>query len=96
MSIFYETRLDESKEPVVNNNEKGPLKIVLGSAGFFKGWNVGIPGMKIGSKRRIECPPDFAYGKKGVPPIIPPNLKAIFDITLHDIREKDNTISDEK
>jgi peptidylprolyl isomerase len=35
----------------------------LGS--LIKGWQQGIPGMKVGGRRELICPPQLAYGPAG-------------------------------
>ena len=32
---------------------------------LIKGWQEGIPGMKIGGRRTLICPPEYAYGPAG-------------------------------
>ena len=32
---------------------------------LIKGWQEGIPGMKIGGRRTLICPPEMAYGPAG-------------------------------
>ncbi|MFM8927659.1 MAG: FKBP-type peptidyl-prolyl cis-trans isomerase [Rhodoluna sp.] len=32
---------------------------------LIKGWQEGIPGMKVGGRRMLICPPEFAYGPVG-------------------------------
>lgn len=34
-------------------------------AGLIKGWQDGIPGMKVGGRRELICPPHLAYGPVG-------------------------------
>jgi peptidylprolyl isomerase len=34
-------------------------------SGLIKGWQDGIPGMKVGGRRQLVCPPQFAYGPAG-------------------------------
>lgn len=52
-------------------------------SGVIKGWTDGVPGMKVGGKRRLLIPADQAYGAN--PPQgsgIPANADLVFDIDL--------------
>lgn len=33
--------------------------------GLVRGWQEGIPGMKVGGRRQLVCPPAWAYGPVG-------------------------------
>jgi peptidylprolyl isomerase len=33
--------------------------------GLVRGWQEGIPGMKVGGRRQLICPPAWAYGPVG-------------------------------
>ena len=59
-----------------------PFPVHLGAGGVIRGWDEGIPGMRIGGKRHLTIPPDMAYGSNGYPPVIPPNATLQFDIEL--------------
>jgi peptidylprolyl isomerase len=50
-------------------------------AQVIPGWQQGIPGMKVGGRRRLTIPPDLAYGEAGRPGIAP-NETLIFVIDL--------------
>ena len=41
--------------------------------------------MKVGDKWQLVIPPDSAYGKRGSPPVIPPEATLVFDIELLDV-----------
>jgi FKBP-type peptidyl-prolyl cis-trans isomerase len=59
-----------------------PLQFRLGANQVIKGFERGIVGMKAGGVRRITIPPELGYGKKGVPPAVPPNATLIFEVEL--------------
>jgi FKBP-type peptidyl-prolyl cis-trans isomerase len=55
-------------------------------ANVIKGWQDGVPGMKVGGVRRLVIPADQAYG--ATPPQgsgIPANAPLVFDIELQKI-----------
>jgi peptidylprolyl isomerase len=33
--------------------------------GLIRGWQEGIPGMRVGGRRQLICPPEYAYGPVG-------------------------------
>lgn len=59
-----------------------PLSTLLGYGYVISGWEVGIPGMKVGGLRRLVVPPDQAYGSAGNGQKIPPNATLVFEVEL--------------
>jgi peptidylprolyl isomerase len=58
------------------------LPVTLGTGGVIRGWDEGLPGMKVGGRRQLIIPPDLAYGPEGYPGLIGPNETLIFVVDL--------------
>lgn len=48
--------------------------------------------MSVGQRAKLTCSPDFAYGNKGHPGIIPPNATLIFDVELLGLEWNKSTV----
>lgn len=63
-----------------------PFSFRLGAGRVIKGWDEGVVGMNIGSKRKLIIPPHLGYGASGVRGVIPQNATLIFEVELLDLR----------
>jgi FKBP-type peptidyl-prolyl cis-trans isomerase len=71
------TKFDSSRD------RDGGFQLLAGKQGqVIPGWQEGIPGMKVGGKRRLVIPPALGYGPQGQPPTIPANSTLTFDIEV--------------
>jgi peptidylprolyl isomerase len=63
-----------------------PFQFVQGRRQVISGWEMGFEGMKVGGKRRLFLPYQFAYGEKGRGKI-PPKAELIFDVELLGVKD---------
>ncbi len=62
-----------------------PFTFVPGQGRVIKGWEEGVPGMKVGGQRTLIIPPDMGYGARGAGAVIPPNAVLVFEVELVDV-----------
>ncbi|MCE1178739.1 MAG: FKBP-type peptidyl-prolyl cis-trans isomerase [Micrococcales bacterium] len=67
-------------------NRGAPLDFQVGVGQVIAGWDEGIPGMKVGGRRKLVIPPHKGYGDRGAPPVIKPGETLIFVVDLVDVR----------
>ncbi len=73
------TKFDSS----VDRNE--PFETQIGVGSVIQGWDQGIPGMKVGGKRKLTIPSSLGYGDQGSGKI-PPNATLVFEIELLEVK----------
>lgn len=65
-----------------NDGSGQPVSLPL--SGVIKGWQQGIPGMKVGGRRELIIPPSLGYGSTAQAKI-PANSTLVFIIDLHGV-----------
>ncbi len=83
VSVQYTgTLLDGTKFDSSYDHGGQPIDFPIGVGSVIKGWDEGVPSMKVGGKRRLVIPGALAYGANSPTPAIPPNATLVFDIEL--------------
>lgn len=83
--VHYVGRLDDGTQFDSSRARRDPLDFALGAGDVIKGWDQGIPGMRVGGKRRLTVPPELAYGAQGLAGVIPPQAVLVFEVELLEI-----------
>lgn len=66
-----------------------PFRFQLGAGMVIPGWDMGLQGLKVGTKARLIIPSTLGYGKRGTPGgPIPPDADLVFDVELVEIAGK--------
>ncbi|MFQ5670937.1 MAG: FKBP-type peptidyl-prolyl cis-trans isomerase [Acidobacteriota bacterium] len=61
----------------------GPVAFNLGNV--VPCFRQGITRMKVGGRSKLVCPPELAYGDRGIPPNIPAGATLVFQVDLVEI-----------
>ena len=88
MKVHYTgTFADTGNEFDSSRARNRPFEFELGVGQVIKCWDVGMATMKKGERAILECPPEFAYGNRGMPPAIPPSSTLLFDVEVLDFSQ---------
>lgn len=81
--VHYRGTLTDGKEFDSSYKRGQPATFPLGRV--IPCWTEGVQSIKVGGKAKLLCPPNLAYGARGVPGVIPPDSVLVFEVELLDI-----------
>lgn len=86
LQVHYIGRL-QNGQVFDSSRERGQaFTFTLGVGDVIRGWDQGLPGMKVGGKRVLVIPSLLGYGERGIGPI-PPDATLIFEVELLGIEQ---------
>jgi hypothetical protein len=88
-SVHYCATLEDGT--VLSDSRSGgePLELRVGMepSEAVPGWDLALPHMHVGDVAELQCRPQYAFGKAGAPPLIPPNAAVQFKLELLAVRD---------
>jgi len=84
VSMHYVGTLTDGTQFDSSRDRGTPFQFTIGRGMVIKGWEKGIPGMKVGEIRKLTIPSNEGYGAGGRG-AIPPNATLIFEVELLEI-----------
>lgn len=80
VKVHYKGTIAQTGQKFDSSYDRGE-PIDIGLAQVIPGWQQGVPGMKVGGKRRLIIPSALGYGAQGNQ-AIPPNSDLVFEIEV--------------
>eukprot|EP00899_Mesostigma_viride_P012517 jgi/Mesvir1/21266/Mv21667-RA.1 len=82
VTVHYTGTLTDGSKFDSSKDRNSPFKFALGKGQVIKCWDEGVAQMSKGEIAILTCSPDYAYGARGFPPVIPPNSVLLFEVEL--------------
>ncbi|XP_077415107.1 uncharacterized protein LOC144044515 [Vanacampus margaritifer] len=82
VAVHYVGTLQNGQKFDSSRDRGKPFKFNIGQGEVIRGWDEGVAQMSVGQVARLICTPDFAYGNRGFPPVIPANATLCFEVEL--------------
>lgn len=86
VKVNYRGTFDNGEEFDSSAKHGKPISFPLN--GVIPCWTQGVQKLKVGGSAMLTCPPQTAYGPRGIPGVVPPNSTLHFDVELLAIEKK--------
>lgn len=81
VSVHYVGTLTNGKKFDSSRDRNEEFQFTVGQ-GVITGWSAGVATMKVGELSKFTIAPEYAYGNRGFPGLIPANSTLVFEIEL--------------
>ncbi|KAI0036530.1 peptidyl-prolyl cis-trans isomerase [Vararia minispora EC-137] len=82
VKLHYIGTLQDGKKFDSSRDRGDPFITQIGVGKVIKGWDEGVPQLSLGTKANLVVSPDYGYGSRGFPPLIPANATLYFEVEL--------------
>lgn len=82
--VEYTGKLEDGTVFDSSKKREGGFEFELGTGKVIKGWEAGVATMRKGEVAEFTIAPNYAYGRRGMPPVIPGNAALTFEIEVKD------------
>ena len=86
VKVHYTGWLTDGKKFDSSLDRNEPFEFSLPGQ-VIQGWNDGVPGMKVGGKRKLKIPAKLGYGEQGAGSDIPPGATLVFEVELLEVKK---------
>lgn len=86
VQVHYTGTLTSGQKFDSSRDRGQPFSFKLGAGEVIRGWDEGVAQLSLGQRASLRLSPDYAYGARGVPGVIPPNSTLVFDVELLSFR----------
>lgn len=91
VTVHYELFLPNGRKVQSSRDEKKPFRFLLGGGVVMPGWDLGMPGARVGTVRRLVVPPSLGYGSRGSEDgKIPPNTTLTFVVEVLNVEKPED------
>ncbi|CAD6886948.1 unnamed protein product [Tilletia controversa] len=80
--MHYVGTLENGSKFDSSRDRNEPFETQIGVGQVIRGWDEGVPQLSLGQKAKLIITPDYGYGARGAPPVIPPNATLHFEVEL--------------
>ncbi|KAJ2928577.1 hypothetical protein H1R20_g8499, partial [Candolleomyces eurysporus] len=82
VTIHYVGTLTDGAKFDSSRDRGEPFVTEIGVGKVIRGWDEGVLQLTVGEKANLIVTPDYGYGPRGFPPVIPPNATLKFEVEL--------------
>ncbi len=82
VTVHYTAYLKDGQK-LDSSRERGePFEFAVGGGEVIRGLEEEVQKMSLGERASLTFPPDKAYGKEGIPGVVPANAALVYDTEL--------------